>query len=297
MSDIRERVRKHYARTAGKLNSSGPEGCCPPCAETGSAKRVVSASAPCCPPPARGAVCCGGPTPACDTASPFGAANYGASRLGDVPEKAAQASLGCGDPTVFAGLCQGDHVLDLGSGAGLDALLAARAVGPTGFVHGVDMTDEMLALAERNRRSSGLTNVAFVRGFLEELPFDDDSFDVIISNCVINLAADKALVLGECRRVLRPGGRLAISDTVLTGSPAAAAEAEQDLWSCCIAGAMEPGEYRAKLAAAGFTGVSVDVSPGFAVGGYQVANARITATKPAGAQAAGPPGSRPQTDA
>jgi N-acetylglutamate synthase-like GNAT family acetyltransferase len=239
---------------------------------------------PCCSPPVSAgqeATCCptAGPAAASDS-SGFGQANYGGPRVAGLPEDAVHSSLGCGDPTLFADLHAGEYVLDLGSGGGLDAFLAARAVGPTGFVYGVDMTDEMLALARRNQAASGLSNVAFVRGFLEDLPFDDSSFDVVISNCVINLVSDKDLVLRECFRVLRPGGLLAVSDTVLTSPIDPAARADRSLWSCCVAGAMAPDEYRTRLQEAGFAEISVDVGGEQVIGGLHVASARVRARKP-----------------
>lgn len=176
-----------------------------------------------------------------------------------VPAAALQASLGCGNPTALAELAPGEVVLDLGSGGGIDVLLSARRVGPTGKAFGLDMTEEMLALAEQNKRRSGLANVEFLRGEIESIPLPDESVDIVISNCVINLSAEKDRVLSEAFRVLRPGGRFAVSDIVVRGSIPAELRDDAALWAKCLAGAMQESEYRAKLAAAGFA--DVDVQP------------------------------------
>ncbi|MBP7675612.1 MAG: arsenite methyltransferase [Thermoanaerobaculia bacterium] len=175
-----------------------------------------------------------------------------------LPTTAVQASLGCGNPTALAKLEEGQVVLDLGSGGGIDVLLSAKRVGPTGKAYGLDMTDEMLALARENQAKAGATNVEFLKGTMEEIPLPDASVDVIISNCVINLAADKDRVLGEAFRVLKPGGRFAVSDVVTKGEIPAPVKKSVELWIGCIAGALDEDDYVAKLRAAGFTDVTVE---------------------------------------
>jgi arsenite methyltransferase len=175
-----------------------------------------------------------------------------------LPESAVLASLGCGNPTALASLKEGETVLDLGSGGGIDVLLSARRVGPTGKAYGLDMTDEMLALARANQSAAGVENVEFLKGEIENIPLPDSSIDVIISNCVINLSADKDAVLHEAFRVLRPGGRLAISDVVTRGSLPAAIRETVLLWVGCIAGALEENDYSQRLAAAGFTDITLE---------------------------------------
>ena len=185
---------------------------------------------------------------------------YDLEQLGSLPAEAVVASLGCGNPTALADLKAGETVLDLGSGGGIDVLLSARRVGPRGKAYGLDMTDEMLALARENQRKSGVTNVEFLRGEIEHIPLPDDSVDVVISNCVINLSADKDAVLREAFRVLKPGGRFAVSDIVVRGHDVPAdVRRSMELWIGCIAGALEESDYRSKLAAAGFE--QVDVEP------------------------------------
>ena len=183
---------------------------------------------------------------------------YDDSEVGSLPTEAVAASLGCGNPTALATLSPGEAVLDLGSGGGIDVLLSARRVGPTGKVYGLDMTDEMLALARENARKAGASNVEFLKGEIESIPLPDGAVDVIISNCVINLSADKDRVLGEAFRVLKPGGRLAVSDIVVRGEVPASIKRSLELWAGCVAGALEVSEYRAKLEAAGFVDVDVD---------------------------------------
>ena len=175
-----------------------------------------------------------------------------------VPEAAVLASLGCGNPTALAELRPGEVVLDLGSGGGIDVLLSAKRVGPAGKAYGLDMTDEMLALARENQRRAGATNVEFLKGEIEHVPLPDNSVDVIISNCVINLAADKDRVLAEAFRVLRPGGRFAVSDIVMRGEVPEVIRRSVELWMGCVAGALEEGEYRDKLAHAGFTDIELE---------------------------------------
>jgi arsenite methyltransferase len=205
-----------------------------------------------------GSTCCGA-TPASDSCcDPITTNLYDAAQVGQLPDAAVLASLGCGNPTALAKLEPGEVVLDLGSGGGIDVLLSARRVGPTGQAYGLDMTDEMLALANENRSKSGLTNVEFLRGEIENIPLPDNSVDVIISNCVINLSADKDRVLREAFRVLKPGGRLAVSDVVTRGEIAPEIRQSVLLWVGCIAGALDENEYCAKLSAAGFEQVELE---------------------------------------
>jgi arsenite methyltransferase len=177
-----------------------------------------------------------------------------------VPDTAIKASLGCGNPTALAELKPGEVVLDLGSGGGIDVLLSARRVGPTGKAYGFDMTDEMLALAEENKRKSGLTNVEFLKGEIENIPLPDQSVDVIISNCVINLSSDKDRVLKEAFRVLKPGGRFAISDVVVRGRVPAEIKKSLELWAGCVAGALSEEDYLEKLAKAGFDNIDIEAT-------------------------------------
>ena len=183
---------------------------------------------------------------------------YDAEQAGQIPEAALQASLGCGNPTALAQLNAGEIVLDLGSGGGIDVLLSARRVGPTGKAYGLDMTDEMLALARENQRKAGVENVEFLKGEIENIPLPDNSVDVIISNCVINLSADKDQVLREAFRVLKPRGRFAVSDVVVHGDVPPEVRESVLLWVGCIAGALQDTEYSAKLAAAGFAAIEIE---------------------------------------
>ena len=205
-----------------------------------------------------GSSCCGAAT-GIGCADPITSNLYDASQAGQIPEEALLASFGCGNPTALAQLKPGETVLDLGSGGGIDVLLSARRVGPTGKAFGLDMTDEMLALANENKRKAGIDNVEFLKGEIESIPLPDNSVDVIISNCVINLSADKDRVLREAFRVLKQAGRLAVSDVVTRG--AIVPEIRQSLlaWVGCVAGALEENEYRSKLAAAGFE--QIDLEP------------------------------------
>jgi SAM-dependent methyltransferase len=206
-----------------------------------------------------GSSCCGSaPAGAESSCDPITSNLYDALQLGQLPEEAVLASLGCGNPTALAQLKRGEVVLDLGSGGGIDVLLSARRVGPTGKAYGLDMTDEMLALANENKRKSGLENVEFLRGEIEHIPLPDNSVDVIISNCVINLSADKDQVLREAFRVLKAGGRLAISDVVTRGEMLPEIRKSVLLWVGCVAGALEEIEYRAKLKNAGFEQVELE---------------------------------------
>src|SRR5213078_513312 len=184
---------------------------------------------------------------------------YDPAETAALPEGAVRASLGCGNPTALAELHEGETVLDLGSGGGIDVLLSARRVGATGKAYGLDMTDEMLALARENQRTAGVTNVEFLKGEIERIPLPDASVNVIISNCVINLSADKRRVLAEAFRVLKPGGRFAVSDVVVRGALPAAVRRDMELWVGCVAGALEEREYRQLLSGAGF--VDIDVEP------------------------------------
>jgi 2-polyprenyl-3-methyl-5-hydroxy-6-metoxy-1,4-benzoquinol methylase len=207
---------------------------------------------------AGGSSCCGA-TASTGCADPITSNLYDASQANQIPEEALLASLGCGNPTALAQLNPGEVVLDLGSGGGIDVLLSARRVGPAGKAYGLDMTDEMLALANENKRKAGVENVEFLKGEIEHIPLPDNSVDVIISNCVINLSADKDRVLREAFRVLKPGGRLAVSDVVTRGEILPEIRQSVLLWVGCVAGALDESEYRGKLAAAGFE--QVDVEP------------------------------------
>jgi SAM-dependent methyltransferase len=241
-TDVREAVRERYAAAAAAVGA----GCCDPTTQTtDAAGRQV-----------------------------FGAALYDA---GDVPDSALAASLGCGVPTAVADLLPGETVLDLGSGAGADVLISARRVGPTGRAIGIDMTDEMLGLARANAAQAGVENVEFIKGYLEELPLPDASVDVVISNCVINLAADKAIVIREAARVLRPGGRFAVSDVIADPELEQAARDDMAAWTGCIAGALTESQFREALLAAGFD--NVDVRPTHAVHAHASA-AIVSASKP-----------------
>jgi len=202
--------------------------------------------------------CCGATVGADGCCDPITSRLYDADEAGSLPELAVNASLGCGNPTALAELKEGETVLDLGSGGGIDVLLSARRVGPTGKAYGLDMTDEMLALAEENKQKSGLTNVQFLRGQIESIPLRDNSVDVIISNCVINLSGDKDRVLKEAFRVLKPGGRFAVSDVVVRGEVPAVIRKNLELWVGCVAGALTDYDYVAKLARAGFDAINIE---------------------------------------
>ncbi len=213
------------------------------------AKRAVNeGSTSCCAPS-----CCG------DTSAkdPITSNLYSAAESAEVPALAMSASLGCGNPTALASLAAGEFVLDLGSGGGIDVLLSAKRVGPTGKAYGLDMTDEMLAVARENQKRAGALNVEFLKGEIESIPLPDNHLDVVISNCVINLSSDKDRVLREAFRVLKPGGRFAVSDIVVRGEVPAEIRRSVELWIGCVAGALDEGVYREKLAAAGFTGIEV----------------------------------------
>ena len=208
---------------------------------------------------ARGkATCCGPETSHSSCCDPISSNLYAAGETDALPDAARAASLGCGNPTALAELEPGEHVLDLGSGGGIDVLLSAKRVGPGGKAYGLDMTDEMLALARENQRQARLANVEFLKGEIENVPLPDNSVDVVISNCVINLSADKDRVLREAFRVLRPGGRFAVSDVVVRGPVPEEIRRSVELWIGCIAGALDESDYRAKLAAAGFEQIEVE---------------------------------------
>jgi SAM-dependent methyltransferase len=232
VNELREEVRRRYAEAA---LSAGAGGC--GCGDEGG----------CC-----GNVACEG-----EEAS-FGEALYDAEQRGDLPRAATLASLGCGNPTAVAELREGETVLDLGSGGGIDLILSARRVGETGTVYGLDMTDEMLALAGKNVREAGVANVHLLKGVIEEIPLPADSIDVAISNCVVNLSVDKPAVLRELARVLKPGGRIGISDIVAEDRLSTAERAERGSYAGCIAGALSEGEYVAGLEAAGFVDIDVE---------------------------------------
>jgi len=210
------------------------------------ALRVISGGGSCCASPLTG------------ERDPVTADLYQSWEASEVPEEALKASMGCGNPTALAQLNPGETVLDLGSGGGIDVLLSARRVGPAGKAYGLDMTDEMLELARENQRKAGLENVEFLKGEIENIPLPEDSVDVIISNCVINLSADKDRVLREAFRVLRSGGRLAVSDVVVRGELPPEIRRNVELWIGCVAGALEESEYRSKLARAGFEQIEIE---------------------------------------
>ena len=233
-SDLRATVREKYGQAAVRAGRG-------------------ESSASCC----GSSRCCESTTEARD---PITASLYNEGETAGIPATALLASLGCGNPTALAELREGETVLDLGSGGGIDVLLSAKRVGPTGKAYGLDMTDEMLALAEENRRKAGAANVTFLKGEIEHIPLPDSSVDVIISNCVINLSADKRQVLREAFRVLKPSGRFAVSDVVVRGDLPAVVRRNMELWVGCVAGALEEQEYRALLAEAGFEQIDVEVT-------------------------------------
>jgi arsenite methyltransferase len=205
-----------------------------------------------------GSSCCGTGPAVEGCADPITSNLYDSGQTDEIPQEALLASLGCGNPTALARLSPGEIVLDLGSGGGIDVLLSAKRVGPTGKAYGLDMTDEMLALARENQRKAGIHNAEFLKGEIENIPLPENSVDVIISNCVINLSADKDRVLREALRVLKPGGRLAVSDVVVQGVVPPDIRRSVELWAGCVAGALEESEYRTKLEAAGFEAVEIE---------------------------------------
>ncbi len=229
---LRAGVRERYAAAARRATEAGRATCCGP-------ENLAAAEA---------------------AGDPITADLYSPDEAAALPEEAVLASLGCGNPTALAELRPGETVLDLGSGGGIDVLLSARRVGPTGFAYGLDMTDEMLALAEANRVKAGVQNVRFLKGTIEQVPLPDNSVDVLISNCVINLSADKDAVLREAFRVLKPGGRFAVSDVVVLKDLPEAVRTSMEAWAGCVAGALHERDYRAKLRAAGFAAPEVQVT-------------------------------------
>jgi SAM-dependent methyltransferase len=249
-TDLREQVRERYAEAARGLSSG--DGCGCDCESIG---------------------CCGE-----EATTLFGQGLYDAEERGSLPPGAATASLGCGNPVAVADLREGETVLDLGSGGGIDVLLSARRVGPNGTVYGLDMTDEMIALAQRNAREAGAGNVHFLKGLIEQIPLGAESVDVVISNCVVNLSTDKARVLAEVGRVLRPGGRVGISDVVAEDRLSAEERAERGSFVGCIAGALSETEYRRGLEAAGLVDVEVELTHRVADGMH---GAVVRAAKPA----------------
>ncbi|HMA35418.1 MAG TPA: arsenite methyltransferase [Chloroflexia bacterium] len=234
--ELREQVRARYRESA--LRVLNDTGCCGSSAGAGE--------------------CCGG------NGSAITSDLYDAVDAQTVPSEALLASLGCGNPTALAQLHSGETVLDLGSGGGIDVFLSAKRVGPTGFAYGLDMTDEMLALAEANRQKAGVTNVQFLKGYIEAIPLPDNTADVLISNCVINLAADKRPVLHEAFRVLKPGGRFAVSDVVRRGEAPDTILRSLEAWTGCIAGALHEEVYRTLLAEAGFTDIAIEITRSYA---------------------------------
>jgi SAM-dependent methyltransferase len=263
--ELREQVRARYAAAAAAVTATGRD-----------ALAALNADPGCCAPTAANNGSCCAETGAVD--EPFGAVLYSSDEQGEVPAAAVAASLGCGNPTAVAELHAGERVLDLGSGGGIDVLLSARRVGPTGFAYGVDMTDEMLALAEANKATAGLENVEFRKGTIEDIPLPDTAVDVVISNCVINLSTDKPAVLRETFRVLVPGGRIGISDVVAEDHLTPADRAERGSHVGCIAGALTRQEYLHGLQAAGFIQASVEYTHQAAPGMH---SATVRATKPA----------------
>lgn len=258
--DLLDQVRERYASAATRVATGTGQASC------GSA--TVD--------PADGGVCCG-PAPV-EVTETFGSTLYAADQRDELPVAAVAASLGCGNPTAVAELRDGERVLDLGSGGGIDVLLSARRVGPTGFAYGVDMTDEMLELARSNAAQAGATNVEFVKGTIEDVPLPDGAVDVVISNCVINLSVDKPKVLAEMFRVLAPGGRIGISDVVAEDHLVPAERAERGSYVGCIAGALSRAEYLEGLAGVGFVDASVEFTHQAADGMHA---AIIRAAKPA----------------
>jgi arsenite methyltransferase len=231
MSDVQKAVQEKYGAIAASVtarSATAPVGCC-------------------------------GPAANCGCSDPITSNLYSDAERGALPDAAVQASLGCGNPTALIALEPGQTVLDLGSGGGIDVLLSAGRVGPRGKVYGLDMTDEMLTLARENQQKAGATNVEFLKGTIERIPLPDNAVDVIISNCVINLSSDKDAVLREAFRVLKPGGRFAVSDVVVRGEVPADVRRNMELWVGCIAGALQESDYQAKLAAAGFGEVDVEI--------------------------------------
>jgi arsenite methyltransferase len=245
--ELRETVRRRYAAAATAVSQPVPT--------NAEAALSTTDSSGCCGAGTDATSCCGPADKGVITRD-----LYSATDVAQLPETALLASLGCGNPTALADLHPGEVVLDLGSGGGIDVLLSARRVGPTGFAYGLDMTDEMLALAERNAAEQHATNVKFLKGTIEAIPLPENTADVLISNCVINLSADKGQVLREAFRVLKPGGRFAVSDVVVQGNLPDDVRRSMELWVGCVAGALEEETYRSLLADAGFENVSVEIT-------------------------------------
>jgi len=284
--DVKEVVRQRYGEAAKRVTASAGTGC---------GSSPVSS-------------CCGAAPASIGGCDPITSNLYDAAQAVAVPEAAMLASLGCGNPTALAELKPGETVLDLGSGGGIDVLLSARRVGATGVAYGLDMTDEMLALAQENKRNSGLTNVHFLKGEIEHIPLPANSVDVIISNCVINLSADKDRVLAEAFRVLKPGGRFAVSDVIVRGEVPPAMRRNMELWIGCVAGALSDRDYLDKLTRAGFTDAGIEITRVYGVDDAReflaaqsadmqqlaaqvdgkFASGFIRATKPAGVPASSP---------
>jgi ubiquinone/menaquinone biosynthesis C-methylase UbiE len=273
---ILEAVRARYAAAAAAVAQGGDAARATE-ALTAAGTRPAADSAP-----AGGCGCsAGGGCCSPDAPSTVSTDLYSAEEVGQLPGDAVRASLGCGNPTALADLRPGQVVLDLGSGGGIDVLLSARRVGPAGFAYGLDMTDEMLALAERNAAEQGAVNVRFLKGTIENVPLADDVVDVVISNCVINLSSDKGRVLREAFRVLRPGGSLAVSDVVVQGELPAEVRRDLEMWAGCVAGALNESEYRTLLGEAGFEGVEVqvtrDLTAGSAAGSHPLGTEALDA--------------------
>jgi arsenite methyltransferase len=276
-SDLKGQIRDHYAERAV-------------------AAEAATATPSCCGPSTAASSCCG--SKAVEAQDELARGLYDVAETGDLPDGAVLASLGCGNPTALADLKPGETVLDLGSGGGIDVLLSAKRVGPTGKAYGLDMTDEMLALAHKNQTQAGVTNVEFLKGEIEDIPLPDASVDVVISNCVINLSLDKDKVLAEAFRVLKPGGRLAVSDIVFQGDMSVIPERIMrsiEAWSGCVAGALEEQDYLDKLRRAGFADAAIEVTSTYddveefcgvditgVPDGVRVVSGFVRATKPAG---------------
>ncbi|MFL5626431.1 MAG: arsenite methyltransferase [Ktedonobacteraceae bacterium] len=256
---LRAVVREHYTKSVSSVlkPEQSDAGCC---------GTSLSTADSCC-----GTSCCSS-----SNGKTLSGDIYSSAELGTLPIAAALASRGCGNPTALAELKPGEKVLDLGSGGGIDVLLSARRVGPTGFAYGLDMTDAMLELAEQNRAEAQVENVRFLKGIIEAIPLPPESVDVVISNCVINLSADKAQVLREAYRVLTPGGRLAVSDIVFQGHFPSAFRSDLESWAGCIAGALEEDTYRQLLAAAGFTTIEVEVTQRYLLEDIAESGARVS---------------------
>ncbi|MDP9068322.1 MAG: arsenite methyltransferase [Actinomycetota bacterium] len=258
MSDAREEVRKRYADAATAVSS-------------GSMDAAALETSDCCGSDTW-ASCCG------ETTAVFGPELYSRTETTELPTEAVLASLGCGNPLAVAELREGETVLDLGSGGGIDVLLSAKRVGPAGKAYGLDMTDEMLELANRNKAQAGAENVEFLKGYIEDIPLPDGSVDVVISNCVINLSSHKSAVFAEMYRVLKPGGRIGITDVVASNTLTEADRAERGTFAGCIAGALSLAEYQHGLAAAGFSGVDISITHDVVDGMH---SAIVRAQKPA----------------